>query len=205
MAKKGTRNRTQATQSADISALPDVFRTGLTPQQIDFLWHFITLATINKAAKVSGIVKGRHYDWLRKEPYATCFKAAKDHIGDAIDEEIRRRALEGVVEPVFGKEGRIGFRRRFSDSLAALVAQAYCERYRSASGVTGARVEVVHYGASPPPPGWTADGGVAPEVRVSLPSKADRESPVPPENAGDSAGSPPPDSPGERPGRQNRI
>jgi len=57
---------------------------------------------ITKAAAAAGISRDMHYDWRRTDPnYQERFEIAWDRGIDVLEAEAIRRALEGVVEPVF--------------------------------------------------------------------------------------------------------
>jgi len=72
---------------------------------------------------------------------------------EVIRDEIRRRAIEGAVEPVFGSlgagmgSGEIGAKRVYSDRLLEMMAKAHLPEYRDTrhlevTGANGGPVEV---------------------------------------------------------------
>jgi hypothetical protein len=111
-------------QDSEYYGFEDVFRTGLTPEQVEWLYSYIFAGSLRRAEKESGINRRRHHEWIRNQLYRECFEAAQRHTAIAVEEEIRRRAIDGVVEPVFGKDGRVGWRRRYSDALLIKLAEA---------------------------------------------------------------------------------
>ena len=88
--------------------------------QATFLLAFADTGTIRRAAELANITRNTHYDWLRgDEHYAAAFREAEEQAADTLEEEARRRAIEGVEEPVgfyMGKHGGT-FIRRYSDPL----------------------------------------------------------------------------------------
>ncbi len=55
---------------------------------------------------------------MQEDPeYAAAFTEAQEEAADRLEEEARRRAVEGVDEPVFYKGKKCGAIRRYSDSL----------------------------------------------------------------------------------------
>lgn len=95
-----------------------VFRTGLDKSQVDFLEAFLVHASIRKAAAELEIDRKRHYEWMRSALYFRCFQEAQRQVSVALESEATRRAVDGVLEPIYDKEGKLkGHKRRFSDSL----------------------------------------------------------------------------------------
>lgn len=60
---------------------------------------------------------------------------ALDQYRDWIDAEIRRRGVEGVVEPIFYQGHLVGWIQKFSDQLAIAHAKAHDPRYRDRASV----------------------------------------------------------------------
>ena len=56
--------------------------------------------------------------------YAGKFSDVNEEATDALEQEARRRALEGIEEPVFYKGERVGSIRKFSDQLLMLLLMA---------------------------------------------------------------------------------
>lgn len=82
------------------------------------------------------------------EQFAADYRDARGYGDDKIRDELRRRAIEGVVEPVFGALGSIGGnsagtgivgeRRVYSDRLLGMMAKANLPEYRDRVEHTGA-------------------------------------------------------------------
>jgi hypothetical protein len=59
-------------------------------------------ARVDTACRQVGINKATFYRWLAKYPeYKAEFESASEEVAGIIEDEIKRRALEGVLEPVF--------------------------------------------------------------------------------------------------------
>jgi len=63
-----------------------------------------------------------HYRWLRSdEQYQALFTDAEQQASDVLEEEAKRRAIEGYYEPVFYQGEQCGKVLRFSDGLMQLL------------------------------------------------------------------------------------
>lgn len=83
-----------------------------------FLAEYARSGNISHSARHAGVDRGTHYKWLADPAYAEAFKLADADAGDALEAEARRRAVEGVDEPVGWYKGKAGgVVRRYSDTL----------------------------------------------------------------------------------------
>lgn len=74
-----------------------------------FLTAFERLGNISRAADAAEISRGTHYDWMEKDPaYRAGFEKAHRRASDLLEEEARRRAVEGWEEPIVYKGGISG-------------------------------------------------------------------------------------------------
>lgn len=73
-----------------------------------------------------------HYDWLKTDPvYAERFANAKQRICDIMEEEAKRRAIQGTKKPVFHKGEIVGHINEYSDLLLIFLMKANMpEKYR---------------------------------------------------------------------------
>jgi hypothetical protein len=96
---------------------------------------------IRRAADVANITRNSHYDWLRTdEHYAAAFREAEEQATDTLEEEARRRAVEGVVEPVGFYRGEHGgtFVRKYSDTLLRFLLEGRRRRiFGARTALTG--------------------------------------------------------------------
>ncbi len=100
------------------------------------------MGTITHAATKAGINRKTHYNWLESDPeYAARFKEADEEATDNLEREARRRAVEGVDEPVFYQGDIVGHIRKMSDTLLIfLLKGAKPEKYRERFEHTGRAV-----------------------------------------------------------------
>jgi len=88
------------------------------PKKRAFLAAYALTGNIGEAAKAADIHRQTHNKWLEADPvYAAAFVQAKEDAGDALETEARRRAVEGVEEPVFYKGDEVATVRKYSDVL----------------------------------------------------------------------------------------
>src|SRR6516165_1056897 len=91
--------------------------TQSTPKKARFLKAYATVCQVTLAARMAGIDRGTHYDWLQKDAeYRAQFEAATDQAAQALEDEAVRRAYEGVERPVT-VAGKRELVREYSDTL----------------------------------------------------------------------------------------
>lgn len=107
-----------------------------------FLLCFAELGMVTGAAKAAGISRRTHYNWLEKEDpdgklsaqavsYKAAFEEAREIAEENLLSEARRRAVEGVEEPVYYQGKICGMKKRYSDSLLIFLLKALKpEKYR---------------------------------------------------------------------------
>lgn len=83
------------------------------------------LGNISKACEVAGISRATHYLWSREDPeYVKAVDDAMETAADVLEEEARRRAHDGVEEPVFYQGEVCGTVRKYSDTLLIFLLKA---------------------------------------------------------------------------------
>jgi hypothetical protein len=83
-----------------------------------FLAAYAETGNVTKAAQAADIDRSTHYGWLKDDKdYAEAFKHADEEAGDTLEAEARRRAVEGIEEPVFHQGMVVGTIRKYSDTL----------------------------------------------------------------------------------------
>lgn len=97
-----------------------------------FLAAFAEVGNITRAAELAGVSRAMHYDWLRDDPdYPALFQAADQQACDRLEQEARRRAVEGTLKPVFQGGKKVGVVQEYSDTLLIfLMKGAMPERYK---------------------------------------------------------------------------
>lgn len=127
-------------------------------KKMAFLAAYASIGTIRGASEASGVAASSHYDWLRKDPkYVEDFEQAQLDSCKALEAEARRRALEGVSEPVYQMGQCVGHKQKYSDTLLIFLMKA------NNPSKFGDRIETRHSGAVAQPVQF-----VMPEGRRSL-------------------------------------
>lgn len=119
----------------DVPATPQRARVNTRAQQKAFLEQYKSVGIITAAARLVGIDRQRHYEWLdqpTKYPtYQALFESAHEEACDRLETEALRRAVQGWDEPVFGKgPGQhagtvvVGAVRKYSDRMLELLLKA---------------------------------------------------------------------------------
>ena len=87
-----------------------------------FLAALAEHGVINRACEVAGIDRGTAWRRRQTDPdFAAQCELAIEMSADKLEQEARRRALEGVEEPVYQGGQLVGTRLVYSDSLLALM------------------------------------------------------------------------------------
>lgn len=103
----------------------------LSINQERFLSIFSEVGVITKAAAIAGIDKSNHSKWLKSnEKYRERFEAAVEAANDVLIAECRRRAVEGVDEPVFYKGEQVDTVKKYSDLLLIFEMKRRMPEYR---------------------------------------------------------------------------
>ncbi len=116
-------------------------------RQAAFLEAYITCATITHAARMAKIAKQTHYDWIAVDKeYQLAFAEAEIAATDTLIQEARRRAVQGVSEPVFYKGKEIKTVQKYSDALLMFLLkgalpEVFRERYEISGGNKPIRVK----------------------------------------------------------------
>ncbi len=110
-------------------------------RQAKFLTEYIRTGTILHAALAAKIHRKTHYKWLEGKRYAIAFAEAEELAIQELEREARRRALEGVSEPVGFWRGKASeYVKRYSDTLLIFLLKGHRpEKYRE-------RQEIEHKG-----------------------------------------------------------
>ena len=101
------------------------------PKKRAFLAAFSECGTVTRAAEIIGIDRATHYIWMRDDPdYAKASKEAFEQAAERLEQEARRRAVEGTRKPVFYKGEECGTVTEYSDTLLIfLLKGALPEKY----------------------------------------------------------------------------
>lgn len=102
-----------------------------------FLAAFSECGVISRAAEIAGIDRGAHYRWIQDDlEYAKAFHDAEEVAAERLEEEARRRAVEGTERPVYYQGQQCGTIREYSDTLLIFLLKGakpekYAERIRN--------------------------------------------------------------------------
>jgi len=132
------------------------------PKKAAFLAAIAECGVITRAAAIAGCDRSSHLHWLEVDPdYPAAFHAAMEAATDKLELEARRRAFEGVEEPVFYQGEVCGAVRKYSDTLMMFVLNGYrSDKFRQRhehTGANGAPISFVF--ALDNPNGATVDDG----------------------------------------------
>ena len=100
-----------------------------------FLAAFAECGTVTHAAEIAGISRRMVQYWKKDDPeFAEAFRVAEEKAADRLEQEARRRAIEGVPEPVFYKGRKVGTVQKYSDTLLIfLLKGALPDKYKGKS------------------------------------------------------------------------
>jgi hypothetical protein len=106
-----------------------------------FLVAFAECGNVTQAAQAAGIVRQTHYEWLDSIPeYAELFELAKESAADKLEQEARRRAVQGVEEVVYYQGKEVGRQLRYSDNLLMFMLKGERpEKFKDRTELTGAK------------------------------------------------------------------
>jgi hypothetical protein len=65
-----------------------------------FLIAYRQLGSVTAAAERLGVSRSQHYEWLKHEGYAQEFADAQREVAQMLEDEVMRRAVQGIEEPV---------------------------------------------------------------------------------------------------------
>lgn len=103
------------------------------PKKRAFLSALSTCGNISEAARIAEVDRTSHYEWLKTdEVYKAAAEDAIETACDLLEQEARRRAVEGVEEPIIRDGAVVGTVRRYSDTLLIfLLNGARPKKYRA--------------------------------------------------------------------------
>ncbi len=121
-----------------------------TPEkQARFLRELAKRGIVSHAARKAKISRQTVYDHRRADPeFAAAWDEAIDIAAGILEAEAHRRAVTGVLEPVFYQGAKCGAVRKYSDTLLIFLLKAHApERFADRSSVdlkTSGKVTVEH-------------------------------------------------------------
>lgn len=97
-----------------------------------FLEAFRKSGNVTGACRAAGVARSTVYEAREKdEAFAARWREAEDEAADLLEEEARRRAVDGWEEPVFYKGEQVSAVRRWDSRLLEVLLRAHKpEKYR---------------------------------------------------------------------------
>ena len=114
----------------------------LTPEQIEvakeaFIAHYARYGNVGTACDKAAISRTTFYRWQEHdETFGFAYEQAKADYCDTLRHEIRRRAHDGVLKPVYQRGEKVGSIREYSDTLLIFEAKARMPEYRDKVDIT---------------------------------------------------------------------
>jgi hypothetical protein len=95
----------------------------LDARKLAFLTVYEVSGNVKHAARLAGIDRGTHYNWLKKDAaYGAAFLVAEEEASDTIRAEIWRRATHGVTKPMVSAGEIVCYVQEYSDTLLLALA-----------------------------------------------------------------------------------
>jgi hypothetical protein len=93
-------------------------------RQRALLEAYVETGQVVSACKAARVCRSDHYKWMKTDrAYAEAFELADEMSADLLEDEVLKRAKDGVVEAVFYQGKPVGARRIYSDGLAMFLLQ----------------------------------------------------------------------------------
>jgi hypothetical protein len=101
--------------------------TDVTPRKIDvFINMLAKCGVVSKACKAAGISRMTAYRYRENDPvFKDQWDEAIDIAVENMEAEAQRRAVEGVLKPVYQKGTKVGTVREYSDTLLIFLLKAH--------------------------------------------------------------------------------
>lgn len=104
----------------------------LEQRMLLFLHTLADCCHVGRACEASGLSRTQIAAWRRVDSeFAALYEEAEQMGVTALEDEVHRRAFQGVEEPVFHQGEQVGTVTKYSDGLATLLLKAHRpEKYR---------------------------------------------------------------------------
>jgi hypothetical protein len=108
-----------------LAELRECFADLDNPCQRAFLAGFVAVMSVHGAARLAGVDRSCHYDWMNKDDrYRERVELARQMIADHFEAEIWRRAFQGVDTPLHWRGEITAWTKTYSDTLAVFALRA---------------------------------------------------------------------------------
>lgn len=119
--------------------------------QAAFLGEYARRGNISDGCKKARVDRSTFYYWTEHdEQFSLLYNQAREAYNDALRAEIHRRAVVGVIEPIYQGGKLAGNVRKFSDVLLIFQAKARMPEYRDKDAAAGEGVPEKMYGGFDP-------------------------------------------------------
>lgn len=114
--------------------------------KLAFIRLFAVTGNVLRSCQAAKMGRRTVYDWLAEDDaFKALYDIAHDEALDALEEEARRRAVVGVLEPVYQGGAKVGSIRKYSDTLLITLLkgkrpETFRERFEH-TGKDGAPIE----------------------------------------------------------------
>jgi hypothetical protein len=113
-----------------------------------FIRRLAESGNVADSLRRAGIVQRTAYKWRKTDvEFRALWEEAIDIAADGLVDEARRRAVDGVTEPIFQQGRRVGEIKRYSDRMLEILLKGHRPQYRE-NQTTAVQVNV---GQLPPP------------------------------------------------------
>lgn len=94
---------------------------------------------VSAAARASGFDRDTFYVWRERDPqFSAAWDQAEKESADALEAEARRRAYDGILEPVFFHGEQVALVTRYSDRLMEVLLRGHKpEKFRERWSIDG--------------------------------------------------------------------
>ena len=125
MSKKKTARKKATKKRSTVKKTPLTNRANFTAKRKSvFLESYRITGNMSLSSQESRVSRRTIYDWLASDVhFQDDFNEAREVATDALEEEARRRAVDGVETP-FNTKGETIFIRKFSDTLLIVLLKA---------------------------------------------------------------------------------
>lgn len=125
-------------QNKIMTYIPDIVKDVTHDvQKMRFLIAFAEMGNRSRAARLVGVNAATVWQWRRSDrKFAAAYTRAEEIAVDLAEDELVRRATEGIIEPVFQGGHLVGGIRKFNDQLLMFYLKANKpEKYRDQTDI----------------------------------------------------------------------
>jgi hypothetical protein len=98
----------------------------------------VTAGNVTRAAKAAGIDRDTHYAWLKDDSeYAASYRDCVPNAAGVLEDEARRRAVEGTLKGVYHKGALVDMEVEYSDRLLIQLLKAHHPAHKPTLTIDG--------------------------------------------------------------------